>query len=78
MKEKYILNKLSQRILHIGLAIVTLAFFFVMLHIRDTAENGVVIMSNVYMMTEHISMCLFLVVAAPLVLDIHIKTDTKK
>ena len=75
MKEKYILNKLSQRILHIGLAIVTLAFFFIMLHIRNTLENGVVIMSDVYTMMEHVSITSLIVVAAALLLDIHIKTE---
>ena len=74
MKERYILNDLSKKILHIGLAVVTLAFFFVMLHIWNAGENGVIIMSEVYTMTEHIGMSLFLVVAVPLVLDIHIKT----
>ncbi len=75
MKEKYILNPVSRRILHIGLAIVSLAFFFVMLHVYNTSENGVIVMSNVYTMIEHVSMTLLMVVTAALLLDIHVKTE---
>ena len=75
MKERYILNPLSRKILHIGMAVCVLAYFFVMLDIRSTINNGVIIESNVYTMIEHVSMTLFIFVAASLVLDIHIKHE---
>ncbi len=75
MKERYILNPLSKKILHIGTIVCIAAYFFVMLDIYHTINNGVIIMSNVYTMIEHVSMALFLCVAAALVLDIHIKHE---
>ena len=75
MKERYILNPLSKKILHTGMLICIAAYFSVMLHIYRTVCNGVIIQSNVYTMIEHVSMTLLLVVAAALVLDIHIKYE---
>ncbi len=75
MKERYILNPLSRKILHIGMIVSVLAYFFVLLDIYHTINNGVIIMSNVYSMIEHVSMTLFLCVAVSLILDIHIKTE---
>ena len=49
------------------------AYFFVMLDIYQTINNGVIIHSNVYTMIEHVSMTVLLVVAVSLILDIHIK-----
>ncbi len=75
MKEKYILNPISKKILHIGMLVCIAAYFFVMLDIYHTINNGVIIESNVYTMIEHVSMTLFLCVAASLILDIHIKHE---
>lgn len=75
MKERYILNPISQRLLHIGICICIAAYFFVMLEIYHTVNNGVLIQSNAYAMIENVSMTLFLVVAAALLLDIHIKRE---
>ena len=73
MKEKYILNPLSKRILHTGMIISIAAYFFVMLDIYRTVGKGIIIENNVYTMTEHVNMTLLLFVAAALILDIHIK-----
>lgn len=73
MKERYILNPLSKKILHIGMPVCIAAYFFVMLDIYQTINNGVIIHSNVYTMIEHVSMTVLLVVAVSLILDIHIK-----
>ena len=75
MKERYVLNPLSQRILHTGMIICIMAYFFVMLDVHHTVNNSVIIQSNVYTMMEHVSLTLLLVVAAALLLDIHIKHE---
>lgn len=75
MKERYILNPLSQRILHIGMLVCIAAYFFVMLDIYRTVNDGAIILSNVYTMIEHVSMTVLLVVAASLILDIHVKRE---
>ncbi|MBR6514228.1 MAG: hypothetical protein IKT46_05265 [Clostridia bacterium] len=75
MKERYILNPLSHRLLHTGVCICIAAYFFVMLEIYNTVSKGVLIESNAYIMIENVSMTLFLVVAAALLLDIHIKRE---
>ena len=75
MKERYILNPLSQKILHAGMLVCIAAYFFVMLDIYRTVNDGVIILSNVYTMIEHVSMTVLLVVAASLILDIHIKRE---
>ncbi|MBR4880836.1 MAG: hypothetical protein IKU19_02820 [Clostridia bacterium] len=75
MREKYILNPLSKKILHIGMAVSVLAYFFVLLNVYFTVNSGVILQSYVYSMIEHVSMTLFLFVAAALVLDIHIKLE---
>ena len=75
MKERYILNNLSRRILHIGMLVCIAAYFFVMLDIYHTINNGVVIMGNVYTMIEHISATAMLTVGGALLLDIHIKSE---
>lgn len=75
MKERYILNPLSKKILHIGFIVCLAAYFFVMLDIYHTINSGVIIESNVYTMIEHVSMTLLLFVATSLLLDIHIKHE---
>ena len=73
VKEKYILNPLSRKLLYTGMPVCIAAYFFVMLDIYRTVTGGAVILSNVYAMIENVSMTLLLVVAAALILDIHIK-----
>ena len=51
------------------------AYFFVMLDIYRTVNDGAIILSNVYTMIEHVSMTVLLVVAASLILDIHVKRE---
>ena len=73
MKERYILNPISQRILHIGMRVCIAAYFFVLLDIYRTVSRGIILQSDVYTMIEHISMTALIVVAASLILDIHVK-----
>ena len=75
MKEKYILNPISRIILHIGIGICIAAYFFVFLDIYHTLQNGIILHSTVYTMIEHISATVMIVVAAALLLDIHIKQE---
>ncbi len=73
MKERYILNPISKRILHIGMTVCIAAYLFVLLDIYRTVCGGIILQSDVYTMIEHISMTVFIVVAASLVLDMHLK-----
>ena len=73
MKERYILNPLSKKILHTGMLVCIAAYFFVMLDIYRTVNNGAVIIGNVYTMIEHISATVMLIVGGALLLDVHIK-----
>ena len=75
MKERYILNPLSKKILHTGMLVCIAAYFFVMLDIYRTVNNGAVIIGNVYTMIEHISATVMLTVAGALLLDVHIKQE---
>lgn len=51
------------------------AYFFVMLDIYRTVNNGAVIIGNVYTMIEHISATVMLIVGGALLLDVHIKQE---
>ena len=75
MKERYILNPLSNKILHTGMLVSAVAYFLVLVDIYRRIGEGVILTSYVYSMIEHVSMTLFLCVAAALVLDIHIKRE---
>ncbi len=75
MKERYILNPLSKKILHTGMLVCIAAYFFVMLDIYRTVNNGAVIIGNVYTMIEHISATVMLIVGGALLLDVHIKQE---
>lgn len=75
MKERYILNPLSKKILHTGMLVCIAAYFFVMLDIYRTVNSGAVIIGNVYTMIEHISATVMLIVGGALLLDVHIKQE---
>lgn len=73
MKEKYILERASARMLKIGLFIVTAAYFFAALYIYRHIDEAVMTLSYAWSIIEHVTMTLLIVVAASLLFDIHIK-----
>lgn len=77
MKEKFILNRLSERILNTGLFICILGYLGILIRSYYISQTEILKSREISLMLEHVSMTVLIVVIFALILDIHIKHSEK-
>ncbi len=77
MKKNLYLCRLSALIFNIGLPCMIAAYLFVLFYTYRAINYDILILSEITLMLENITMSLLLIVAVALITDIHIKHENR-